>query len=254
MDPLRLILIFIGLAIVAGIYLYYRDPKEASEQYEDSPSIMSRLKSMFGFDNASSAEEERIGPAISDEDFEQLGSIVASRSDKNTETLGEDIHIGWDDSVDVDPGEQLVLVFHILARDGLMFSGDEIMSVTEQAGFRHGAMQIFHYYGDQKVTEGNAICSIANAIEPGNFELVNIRSLSTPGVSVFMQLPGPIEGKQALELTLDKAKELSQFLNGELCDESRNLLTEQSIAHMREKVDAFRFKQQVAAKKLRRHD
>lgn len=254
MDPLRLILVLIGLVVIAGIYLYYRDPKDTSEQYGDSPSLIERIKAMFGGESVSPEIDERIGPDISDEDFEQLGSMVASRTSTDNETLDEDIQIGWDDSIDVDPGEQLVLVFHILAKDGLMFAGEDILSATEQTGFSHGAMQIFHYFGDQKATEGNAICSIANAVEPGNFELVNISSLSTPGISVFMQLPGPVEGKQALELTLDKARELSQLLDGELCDESRNILTEQSIRHMREKVDAFRFKQQVAAKKLRRHD
>jgi len=255
MDPLRLILLFMGLAIIAGLYLYYRDPKDSADLlFDDKLSPFERIKSIFKSESRSSGEDDRIGPKISDEDFEQLGPMVAQRSADESEELDEEIHIGWDDSVDIDPGEEVVLVFHVLAHEGKLLSGTSIRDAAEQTGFSHGAMQIFHFFGNQKVAEGNAICSIANAIEPGNFDLANINDLTTPGISLFMQLPGPIEGRQAFELTINKAKEIAGLLDSELCDESRNILTEQSIGHMKEKVEAFRFKQQVAAMKQRRHD
>ena len=63
---------------------------------------------------------------------------------------------------------------------------------------------------------------------------------------------------QTFEVTagdlLDKAHALAESLGGEVCDETRSILTEQTIGHIKEKVEAFRFKQQMAAMKQRRHE
>ena len=61
--------------------------------------------------------------------------------------------------------------------------------------------------------------------------------------------------REAFKLILDKAHKLAELLGGELCDETRSMLTEQTIGHIKEKVEAFRFKQQMAAmKQQRRHE
>ncbi|MDH5369661.1 MAG: cell division protein ZipA, partial [Gammaproteobacteria bacterium] len=97
-----------------------------------------------------------------------------------------------------------------------------------------------------------AVFSIANAVEPGFFDLSRLQSISTPGLAVFLQLPGPIECRKAFDNLLEISKRLSDALTGELCDENRSVLTQQTISHLKDKVENYRLKQQTA-KRQKRH-
>ena len=102
--------------------------------------------------------------------------------------------------------------------------------------------------------DNQAVFSIANAIEPGFFEISQLKSVSTPGLALFLQLPGPVECRKALNSLLEISKRLADALSGELCDENRSVLTQQTISHIKDKVDAYRLKQQAAQRlKHKRH-
>ncbi len=152
-------------------------------------------------------------------------------------------------------GEELIIVCHVMAHEGTRFSGADILVATAEAGFQHGEMSIFH---DLVVPEGEpatgskagskpqAVLSLANALEPGTFDLNAMDSFTSPGLTLFLRLPGPLEGRAAFERLLSKGRQLAGRLNGELCDETRSVLTPQTVSHLRERVEAFRFKQQMA--------
>lgn len=255
MDMLRLTLLLIGLAVIAGIYLYYRDPADdTTSPLEDKPTLLARLKSLFARKpDPVENDEDWIRPKITEEDFEQLGSMVALRTGEGEE-FTEEMHIDWDSSTPVAPEDEVVIIFHIMAAKDSVFSGHDLGQALQQAGFIFGEKQIYHYFGELLTAECDAICSLANILEPGYFEPETFDSFSSPGITLFMQLPGPLEARKAFEVTLDKARELSTLLGGELSDESHNILTEQTIGHLKEKIESFRFKQQVAAIKQRRQE
>ncbi len=66
-----------------------------------------------------------------------------------------------------------------------------------------------------------------------------------------MQLPGPTECRKALETLLEVSKRLADALSGELCDENRSVLTQQTIPHLKDKVETYRLKQQTAQRNKR---
>lgn len=257
MDTLRLIILFIGLAVIAGIYLRYREPKQSSDDAlpENKPSVLANLKDLLPGKHADQAgADNRIGPQISLEDVESLGTIKVHGKEVTEEELVEGVHIGWDSMTPVAPQDELLIVFNILAKPEQLFTGQQIRQAATQAGFVFGDMQIFHYHADKLSDSAPAICSFANLLQPGHFAGIDTDEFTTPGISLFAQLPGPLEAREAFKLILDKAKVLADLLGGELCDETRSILTEQTIGHIKEKVEAFRFKQQMAAMQQRRHD
>ena len=77
------------------------------------------------------------------------------------------------------------------------------------------------------------------------------RVLSSPGLTFFMRLPGPIDGKNAFDDMLSAAESVASFLGGELRDERRSVLTRQTTDHMRERIMEFRRQSQLAASKAR---
>jgi len=145
--------------------------------------------------------------------------------------------------LDVEP---LVLVLTILAKKENLLGGGEIYKVLEKEGVNHGDMEIFHFrMGGEK----DAVFSVANLVEPGTFNIKTINEEHTPGLSLFCQLPGPVAGTVAFELLLNKARSIAENLGGQLCDDKRNLLTEQAIGHYRDRISAFDREVALARKK-----
>ena len=134
----------------------------------------------------------------------------------------------------------LLIILNIMSPTGQMFTGEGIHAVMTSAGLIHGEHKIYHYMQDNI-----AVFSIANAVEPGFFELSQLQSISTPGLAVFMELPGPVECRKAFDTLLEITQRLATALSGELCDENRSVLNQQSISHLKEKVDGYRIKQQA---------
>jgi len=148
--------------------------------------------------------------------------------------------------------ESLVIVFNLIAKDHGYLYGSDIQAALEQAGFVFGDMNIYHYFAEEGRSD-IAMCSIANLVEPGTLEYEQLEVLKTPGLSLFMQLPGPLNGRETLEMTLKLGRTIADQLGADLCDETRSVLSIQTIGHLKEKIEAYHFKQQMASIKNHRH-
>ena len=109
---------------------------------------------------------------------------------------------------------------------------------------RHGKFGIFHRHEGND--EEKVIFSAASLVEPGSFDLTNLKEQEIPGISLFMVLPGPVEGAQAFDLMMIAARVLTQTLNAELLDESGSTLSIQRERYMREEIIQFEHANLVA--------
>jgi len=120
---------------------------------------------------------------------------------------------------------EAVLVLNILARDGSALSGDSINSVARANNMVFGDMSIYH----RMDAKNEPVFSLVNMVKPGIFDPATISELSTPGISLFMQLPGPDNPGAAYDDMLQTAYRISETLEARLCDRKRQPLT-QSVA------------------------
>ena len=81
---------------------------------------------------------------------------------------------------------------------------------------------------------------------PGSFDLANIKEQQISGISLFMVLPGPIDGVDAFDRMMTAARAISQTLDAELLDESGSTLSIQRERYMREEVIQFQHSNMVA--------
>lgn len=136
-----------------------------------------------------------------------------------------------------DDYEKLVLLY-LAAKSGQTISGAELVLATEKVGLVYGYRNVYH-----RLAEGTGsnepIFSMANVIQPGYFDLTQIDSLQTPGVSFFMTLPGPVTAVRAWETMLPIAERMAQLLDAVLLDSDRNALGRQRILHIKEDLRAF---------------
>ena len=86
----------------------------------------------------------------------------------------------------------------------------------------------------------------ASLVEPGSFDLTNIKDQEIPGISLFMVLPGPLDGAEAFDMMMEAARALAQTINAELLDESGSTLSIQRERYMREEIIQFQHSNLVA--------
>ncbi|NLY12632.1 MAG: cell division protein ZipA [Gammaproteobacteria bacterium] len=135
-----------------------------------------------------------------------------------------------------------ILIIHVVARNEEGFKGPALLQSILESGLRFGAMDIFHRH--ESITgNGDKLFSMANALNPGTFDLDDIDLFSTRAVCFFMGLPGPRNTRQAFDLMIAAARKLAKELDGDLKDDHRSVLTAQTIEHYRQRIADFERKQ-----------
>jgi len=138
-----------------------------------------------------------------------------------------------------------VVVLNVIAGGERFFTGQALRDALEHSGFEYGEWQIFHYYSP---TQLNAppLFSLANMVKPGSFDLEKMVDITTAGLSLFMVPAGGDNDIVTFDTMLAKARQLAEILGGELRDARRSVLTRQAISQIREQLNEWRHKAQVA--------
>lgn len=131
-----------------------------------------------------------------------------------------------------------IVTLYVAARAGRMLHGSDLVVAAEKAGLVYGHRDIFHRLVDGHPEQG-PIFSVANLLQPGHFDLERIGQMQTPGIGLFMTLPGPLPALDAWETLLPTAQRLAELLDAVVLDEDRNALGRQTIAHLRDQMRAY---------------
>ncbi|MFP8965911.1 cell division protein ZipA [Pokkaliibacter sp. CJK22405] len=136
--------------------------------------------------------------------------------------------------------EHVIISVTANSQDG--FDGTQLLQVLMACGLRYGEREIFHRH-EHAINKGKVQFSMANMLNPGNFDLDNIEKLQTPGVTFFMGMPGADDLMLAFECMLSTAQCLAKNLNGELKDEHHSVMRPQTIEHCRQRIREFERRQ-----------
>ena len=213
MDGLRWLLLLFGLLVIAGVYLYSRREKSEPVEKVVTPG------------------EERLEPTI--------GGEKSPIPEADAEPVIESPALGDEEAPEpqAEAAPQKIVTLRLIGRDKKPFQGDELILSMRGIGLRHGKFGIFHRYDGNDETR--TIFSAASLVEPGSFDLENIKDQQIPGISLFLVLPGPVDSVESFDLMMAAARALSQTLDGELLDESGSTLSIQRERYMREEIIQF---------------
>ncbi len=129
-----------------------------------------------------------------------------------------------------------IIVLHIIPRGENALEGQAILSAMSELGMVHGEMEIFHHYGVGQMKMESPLFSLANMVEPGNFDPGTMSTFSTPGLVMFLCLPSPIDPQVIFELMLNTAQRLADMLGADVCDETRKLIDEKKLDTIRQSL------------------
>ena len=130
------------------------------------------------------------------------------------------------------------LIIHLLirAKDDKAFNGTDILLLMDNLSLEYGEMQLFHHYGLDDNPQQLPVFSVANMLEPGDFDINQMMNFSTTGLIVFMRLPNVVDGRVAFELMLNHAQSISQQLSAKLENSQGKLLKSPQVAVLREQI------------------
>jgi len=269
MENLRWILIFAGVAILVLLYLSGRQSKTGRRQGESlnrdtgrnaskghapadpllSDDAFSDPLDEFDDNFGDSAELDDImdrpgGPspakknrspskAETDGGFGGISSTIGALGSK----FSPKRHSGTTDSDKAGsqkPEASKIVTLHVVAPEGQLMHGAHLLEQFEQRGYHFGEMNIFH-----SMHEGQIVFSVAKLVKPGSFDIRDVDSFQTPGISLILQLPGPVAADVAFEVLLSEAHEIADALGATVLDADRSTLSKQTVQHMREGINEY---------------
>jgi len=128
-----------------------------------------------------------------------------------------------------------VFMLNVVARKSDGFRGADILHILLACDLRLGDMNFFHRH-EFEAGRGAIQFSVANMMQPGVFDIDNMADMNTPGLVFFLTLPGPEDMMKAFDYMLETAQAVSRNLGGDVLDESRSVLTKQTLEHCRQKI------------------
>ena len=133
---------------------------------------------------------------------------------------------------DIDPE---VFMINVVARSPQGFRGEDILHILLACDLRFGDMNFFHRH-EFEAGRGAIQFSVANMMQPGVFDIDNMSDFSTPGLVFFVTLPGPEDMMKAFNYMVETAQAVARNLGGDVLDESRSVITKQTLEHCRQQI------------------
>ena len=195
MEPVSIIIMLLGMAVLVALYFMSRSAKKSLPKDKDM-----RI-------HAIRDEEGHLASSIK-EDIDGEGNRIEAGSRVERKAVKE---------------TQLVLF--IAANSDAGLNGNKLLNSMDKVGLQFGDMDLFHRI--TATDKGDvSIFSVANGVEPWTLNPDDIRDQSTPGVSVILNLPSSIDDVMAINDFVDVAKIMAEDLNANLKNQQQEIFSE----------------------------
>ena len=248
MSPLQWALLIFGVVAVVAVYLYSRRDRRAMEGSNESDEPLlppakakDRQLDIFNsenqqFDEFGVGKPRRVAPS-----FDAAGAEI---SPEEPDAAAAPIEIGGaarrTPTVAARPApaasekSEKIVSLLIAEREGTHILGEQIHQALRAQRLEYGARQIYH-----RLLKGEAVFSVASLLKPGHLDPALADSFSTPGLTLFMVLPGPQKPADAIRDMLSTAERLARALNAEVYDAKRKPLSPGAARNLQLEVEAW---------------
>ena len=218
MDDLRLILLLFGGGLVLSIYAWTRFQSRSRKAAGSPDAVTTRPR-----------ETDEPDEGAIEEELARMEQVMSGRDPESTVTDSERL-----------------LIISVVAPQGVIFSGDALLKALQNNKLQFDDRGI---YQRVSIVGGGqqAVFGIANLVKPGTFPAVDMRGFSTPGITLFLQLPGPLDPVEAFDDFVHTAERLAVEMGGELQDQKQCVITHQSLMQIREGIVEDQFLRRAAS-------
>jgi len=205
MPELRWLIGLLGLAVLFAAFLYWRRVNASDPDLGRNTRREPVLSDTPGGSGAYAGKD----PVASEADDSQPEPAIAE-----------------------EPLPELIVTLRLMSRDRRGFVAEQIVLAMRKLGLKHGKYGIFHAHSEQE----EILFSIANLVEPGTFDLTQLKTQRYPGISLFLVLPGPEDPLDAFDSMISVGKALALEFSGDLLDEQGGILSAPRERFLREEI------------------
>lgn len=235
---MRLMLMVIGVAVLFMIYLFGRWQQRRQHRITTLSTDAAPDESIL--------TDGQVTPdaAQLEQELEGLERLIA----EDRPAVAEPDRSAATVSVSAAGAKDNIVVLYVVAPAETQFVGAEVKRLFKEEELSFGTMDIYHHANKMPSDAGikvGPVFSVANIAEPGSFDPNAMETGSVKGLTMFLRLPGPIEGVAAFECMLASAQRLASELNGELRDSTHSVLSHQTIQHIRDDIKGCEYRHKL---------
>ncbi|HMB60055.1 MAG TPA: cell division protein ZipA [Xanthomonadales bacterium] len=226
---LRWIIIIIGLAILATIFLFGNPSKKRPPKASRRKVQSEKVRREPTLEPAVDAT-----PDMNVDDETGQGQLPIVDTPANTEQQAEPKPKKRRKPAGPPPDK--IITLFLMARDNHVIAGADLLEAALKTGMTFGDMNIFH-----RTVKGidQPAFSMANALKPGFFDKDAWNTFETGGVALFLTLPGPTLALDGWDAMLATARRMAEILQAELHDGDHEPFTRQKEAELREEMRLY---------------
>ena len=236
---LRQWLLIIGPLLVLGVILhgYYRMRLSSNDLKMNLDKSFLNREYMYEEDEerelASTELPNGGARVIGESSARNALAEMGHKRDSRTEEMSQE----YNSSKDAEDVRDII-VLNVLT-DSERIKGQELLEFLMENEMSYGEMEIFHKLDNQD----EVLFSLANAIEPGTFDLSDIDESEIQGVTLFLQIDGANQAERIFDDMLELARRISEKFSSQIFDGTRSALTQQTIGHIRQNIREMKFKE-----------
>lgn len=245
-NTIRLILLFVGAAIILGILWdgLRRKKRRLLNTNEQEAIRQSFEENDDELDEEREEEEEEPIAEDDDEDEEQeydddidVEPLEDFEEEDACEDKGEEVEEWPDESVD----EELVMKssnkpdfisIRLMAKSGQFFGGYHLLQFLLANRLDYGDMKLFHRFADEN--KKVKLFSLASLNEPGDFELSKMNAFECEGLILYMHPAEHQDPLSVFDMMLETAYDLAHDLRGELMSGKNQAWNNETTEEIRE--------------------
>lgn len=252
MSALQWALLIVAVIAVIAIYLYSRRDRRAMDiwQSDDAgepllPPRDQQLDIFAGgeFDEFGVGKPRRVAPRIDLMDGSAPGmrgpTVGVTAPPSETPTVEPERDPTLVTGAPVAPSaqaqvEEKIVALLIAERDGNQIPGVQLHAALQKLELEYGDRQIYH-----RMHLDTPVFSVASLVKPGYLDPSQAADFETPGLTVFMVLPGPLQTSVAIRDMLATANRLAEVLNAQVYDAKRKPLTPNAGRELQREVETW---------------
>lgn len=257
MDALRWVLLLLGGIILIAIYLFGKraeSKKAAGMTLRDEPQFSEPSADQGTEETAAEDDWEIIPiPPRGTMDVPEAARAYSPPEDgEDTALQGPSKPVGKSEPVSARshpevthaenasenhaaPTFEDVLIIHVVSTAEPL-NGRDLAEAFDELGLSLDERGIYVRLDDHGMAP---LFGVVNMVKPGIFTPDALAGLETPGISLFLTLPGPEVPMVAFREMKDCAKNLAARLHAHMEDETHSALSPQTLTHLEERVRQF---------------
>lgn len=134
--------------------------------------------------------------------------------------------------------DEVVVVLYLAESEGTEILGPQLHDALNECGLKFGENRVYHRL---QMVDGTpqSVFSVANLVNPGFLDPAEAEDFHTPGLCLFMRLPGAQDGFSAFGDLLNTADVLATRLNAKVLDKSKQPMTREKAEEIHRQIVAL---------------